>query len=75
MDILNKTTPAQIISTTLPAGKYIVGDPCYSMGDHENWISWLERGRRIGTRETSTDILVATHIEEFEVSSGKATNG
>ena len=40
---MNKTTPAQIISTTLPAGKYIVGDPCYSMGDHENWISWLER--------------------------------
>ena len=28
---------------TLPAGTYVVGDPCYSMGDHENWMDWLER--------------------------------
>lgn len=28
---------------TLPAGRYIVGDPCYSIGeDHADWMVWLE---------------------------------
>ena len=27
----------------LPAGRYIVGDPCYSIGaDHADWMTWLE---------------------------------
>lgn len=30
-------------SVTVPAGKYVLGDPCYSIRD-EDWMSWLEEG-------------------------------
>ena len=37
-------------SKTLPAGTYIVGDPCYTFENHGDWIKLLESGG-LGSKE------------------------
>jgi hypothetical protein len=43
-------------SVRMPAGAYYVGDPCYSITDHGEWMEWLEAARY----ETS-HVLIADH--------------
>jgi hypothetical protein len=31
-----------MFSTTLPAGDYFIGDPCYVVQDHEQWLRFLD---------------------------------
>lgn len=32
-----------VLTATLPAGTYVIGDPCYSIGaEQSDWIEWLE---------------------------------
>lgn len=57
---------------SIERGNFRVTDKFY--GDYKIVTEHLETGEvceSIGTRDTSTSILVAKHIEEFEVSSGK----
>ena len=36
------TERRRVGKVSMPAGTYIVGDPCYSISD-ERWMEWLER--------------------------------
>lgn len=39
---MNNATNFRILKTaTLPAGPYVIGDPCYMIND-EHWVPWLE---------------------------------
>jgi hypothetical protein len=45
---------------TLPPGTYIVGDPCYSIGeDHNDWMEWLEAADY--TQNDRNHVLVAPY--------------
>lgn len=74
-NVRETATSTSEFAAPLPAGKYLVGDPCYSFSndlDH-NWQAWLEKAWE-GTDPNRTKILDA-EVQGFRIAASGTAYG